>query len=174
MKWQHWFLLLPKLKIDSGSGSGFSQIFDSDSGSEWKTHNPAGVDSGRPNPDPVPPLKATFAVATYHNSLLNFLKLAWYSNFSKLSANHVNLLYLSGYVRRALLEKNQQRQARLCCKCGSSLWSISQTFAAFVAKWRSYVLLSKIKSKFVVSLKTIAMLLWKEVPCFESLLIAHC
>jgi len=31
---------------------GFSQIFDS--GSERKTQNPAGVDSG--NPDPVPPL----------------------------------------------------------------------------------------------------------------------
>jgi len=38
-------------------GSGFSQIFDSGSGSgsERKTQNPAGVDSG--NPDPVPPLK---------------------------------------------------------------------------------------------------------------------
>jgi len=36
--------LLPKLKSDFGSGSGFSQIFDS--GSERKTQNPAGVDSG--------------------------------------------------------------------------------------------------------------------------------
>jgi len=39
-KWPH--RLLPKWKSDSGSG--FSQI--SDSGSERKTQNPAGVDSG--------------------------------------------------------------------------------------------------------------------------------
>jgi len=49
----HRLLLLPKRKNDSGSGSGFSQIFDS--GSERKTQNPAGVDSC--NPDPVPPLE---------------------------------------------------------------------------------------------------------------------
>ena len=42
MKWPHRFLLLPKLKIDSGSRSCFSQILDS--GSERKTQNPAGVD----------------------------------------------------------------------------------------------------------------------------------
>jgi len=41
-------LLLIKLKSDSGSGSGFSQIFAS--GSERKTKNPAGVDSGYPHP----------------------------------------------------------------------------------------------------------------------------
>jgi len=53
-KQPHRLLLLPKLKIDSWSG--FSQIFDPGpgSGSERKTQNPAGVDSG--NPDPVPPL----------------------------------------------------------------------------------------------------------------------
>jgi len=51
-KWLHRLLLLPKLKSDSGSESVFSQIFDS--GSERKTKNPAGVDSGYP--DPVPPL----------------------------------------------------------------------------------------------------------------------
>jgi len=36
--------------------SGFSQIFDSGSGSgsERESQNPAGVDSG--NPDPVPPV----------------------------------------------------------------------------------------------------------------------
>jgi len=45
-------MLLPKLKIDSGSGSVFSHIFDS--GSERQTQNPAVVDSG--NPDPAPPL----------------------------------------------------------------------------------------------------------------------
>jgi len=33
----------------------FSQIFDSGSGSEQKTQNPTGVDSG--NPDPVSPLQ---------------------------------------------------------------------------------------------------------------------
>ena len=57
-KWPHRLLLLPKWKSDSGSGSGFSQIFDtgSGSGSERKTQNPAGVDSGTPNP--VPPLLA--------------------------------------------------------------------------------------------------------------------
>jgi len=51
-KCQHRLLLLPKFK--SGSGSGFSQIYDSGSGSgsERKTQNPAGVDSGTP----VPPL----------------------------------------------------------------------------------------------------------------------
>ena len=53
-KWPHRLLLLPKRKIDSGSGSGVSQIFDSGSESERKTQNPAGIDSG--NPDLVPPL----------------------------------------------------------------------------------------------------------------------
>jgi len=50
------FLLLPKWKSGSGFGSGFPKIIDSGSGSgsERKTQNPAGVDSG--NPDPVPPL----------------------------------------------------------------------------------------------------------------------
>jgi len=47
-KWPHRLLLLPKLKSDSWSGSGFSQIFDywPGSGSERKTQNPARVDSG--------------------------------------------------------------------------------------------------------------------------------
>jgi len=54
MKWPHRLLLLPKWKSDSRSVSGFSQIFDSGSGSNGKTKNPAGVDSG--NPDPVPPV----------------------------------------------------------------------------------------------------------------------
>jgi len=54
--WPHRLLLLPKLKSDSRSGSGFSQIFDFGlgSGSERKTQNPSGVDSE--NPDPVPTL----------------------------------------------------------------------------------------------------------------------
>jgi len=45
-KWPHRLLLLPKLKSDSRSWSGFSQIFDSrcGSGSERKTQNPARVD----------------------------------------------------------------------------------------------------------------------------------
>jgi len=47
-------LLLPKRKIDPGSGSGFSQIFDSGSGSKRKSQNPAGFDSG--TPDTVSPL----------------------------------------------------------------------------------------------------------------------
>jgi len=38
---------------DSGSGSGFSQIFDSGSGSERKTQKPAAVDSGTPLPWPL-------------------------------------------------------------------------------------------------------------------------
>ena len=54
-KWPHRLLLLQKLKSDSGSGSGFSQIFDS--GSERKTQNPAGFDSGTPYP--IPPLHDT-------------------------------------------------------------------------------------------------------------------
>ena len=58
-KWPHRALLLLKLISDPGSGSGFSQIFASrsGSGSENKTQNPTGVDSG--NPVPVPPLHAT-------------------------------------------------------------------------------------------------------------------
>jgi len=70
-KWPHRPLLLPKWKIDSGSV--FLQIFDSGSGSgfERKTQNPAGVDSG--DPDPVPPLmegnlKNTKEVVLMHNS----------------------------------------------------------------------------------------------------------
>jgi len=54
LKKPHTLLLLPKWKSDAGSGSGFSQIFDSGSGSKRKTQNPTGVDSG--NPDPAPPL----------------------------------------------------------------------------------------------------------------------
>jgi len=46
-KWPHRLLLLPKFKSDSGSGSGFSQIFDSGSGG--KTQNPGGIDSGIPD-----------------------------------------------------------------------------------------------------------------------------
>jgi len=53
-KWPHRFLPLPKWKSDSGSGSGFSKIFDSGSGPERKTHNPSGVDSR--TPQSVPPL----------------------------------------------------------------------------------------------------------------------
>ena len=51
-KCPHWLLLLPKLQSDSGSGSVFSQIFDSGSGSERKTQNPAGFGSGTPDPWP--------------------------------------------------------------------------------------------------------------------------
>jgi len=49
----HRFLLLPKLKSDSGSG--FSQIFDSGSGSGFKrkTEDRAGVDSGTLYPVPL-------------------------------------------------------------------------------------------------------------------------
>ena len=52
-------LLLPELKSDSGFG--FSQIFDSGSGSgsERKMQNPSGVDSG--TPDPWPPAGVTFS-----------------------------------------------------------------------------------------------------------------
>ena len=62
-KWPHRILLLLNWKSDSRSG--FSQIFDSGSGSEIKTQNPAGVDSG--NPDPVPPL-----LYTRDNRIVNF------------------------------------------------------------------------------------------------------
>ena len=53
-------------KSYSGSGYGFSQIFDSGSGSESerRTQNPAGVDYG--NPDPVPPLLSTSRVREDH------------------------------------------------------------------------------------------------------------
>jgi len=43
-----------EMESDPGSGSVFSQIFDSVSGSERKTQKPAEVDSG--NTVPVPPL----------------------------------------------------------------------------------------------------------------------
>jgi len=45
-----------KSEISLDTGSGFSKIFDSGYGSERKTQNSAGVDSG--NPDPVPPLSS--------------------------------------------------------------------------------------------------------------------
>jgi len=43
--------LLLLLKMKSDSGSGFSQIFDlgSGAGSERKTQDPAGIDSGTPD-----------------------------------------------------------------------------------------------------------------------------
>jgi len=59
---------------DSGSASGFSQIFDpgSDSGSERKTQNPSGIDSGTPDPwspllctSYVQPKRLTFWIKTY-------------------------------------------------------------------------------------------------------------
>jgi len=39
-----------KNSTPDGSGSGFSQNFDSGSGYERKTQNPAGIDSGTPDP----------------------------------------------------------------------------------------------------------------------------
>jgi len=54
-KWPHRLLLLPKWKSDSGTGSVFSQTFDSGSSSDRKTQNPAGVETG--NPVLVPPLR---------------------------------------------------------------------------------------------------------------------
>jgi len=68
-KWPHRPLLLAKLKSDSGSGSGFSQIFDS--GSKRKTQNSAGVDSG--NPDPVPPLVIIYWTAKMAMAVFWFL-----------------------------------------------------------------------------------------------------
>ena len=64
-------LLLPKWKSDSGSRSGFSQIFGS--GSERKTQNPAGVDSG--TSDPVPPLlwMCWSCCKTYFSQIRNVL-----------------------------------------------------------------------------------------------------
>jgi len=47
-KWPRSLVLLSKLKIDSEYV--FSQVFDSRSGSERKTQNPFGVDSGTPDP----------------------------------------------------------------------------------------------------------------------------
>jgi len=47
-KWPWRLLLLPKIKSDSGSG--FSLNFDTGSGSERKTKNNVGVDSGTPDP----------------------------------------------------------------------------------------------------------------------------
>ena len=46
--------LLLLLKMKSDSGSGFLQIFDlgSGAGSERKTQDPAGIDSGTPDPQP--------------------------------------------------------------------------------------------------------------------------
>jgi len=66
-KWPSRLLLLPKLKNDSGCGSGLSQIFDSGpgSGSERKTQNPAGVDSGTLIPWPL--LFSTSWIIAWHS-----------------------------------------------------------------------------------------------------------
>ena len=82
-KWPHRFLLQPKLKSDFGSGSVFSQNFDSGSGcgSERITQNPAGVDSG--TPDPVPPLLITEPNDFQHyTSMKYYLKtlIAWFES----------------------------------------------------------------------------------------------
>ena len=53
-------------EIDKWPRVRFSQIFDSGSGSERKTHNSAGVESGYP--DPVPPLVHGSSRAFVHDS----------------------------------------------------------------------------------------------------------
>ena len=64
-------LLLPKWKSDSGSRSGFSRIFGS--GSERKTQNPAGVDSGTPDPVPPPVWMCWSCCKTYFSQIRNVL-----------------------------------------------------------------------------------------------------
>jgi len=71
-KWPHRLLPLPKLKRDSGSRFCFSQIFNSRS--ERKTQNPAGVDSG--TPDPWPPLQQTWR-KTFRNKGDDQMKRWW-------------------------------------------------------------------------------------------------
>ena len=77
-KWPHRFLLLLKLKSDSGSGSVFSQIFDSGSGSKWKTQNPAGGDAGYS--DPAPPLVCSLHQAL-QSSRLFYVSLHWLAGY---------------------------------------------------------------------------------------------
>jgi len=67
-----WLLLLSKMSSSSWSVSGFSQIFDSGSGSERKTQNPAGVGSG--NPDPWPALLHTSIAA---NLMQCYISCSW-------------------------------------------------------------------------------------------------
>jgi len=81
------------------------------------------------------------------------------------------------HVRREKISKDEQ------CFIERIAWTRSQTFVTLVSNWRCHVLLGKIKSYIVASLKTMAillllktmaMLLWKEVPCFENLQMAYC
>jgi len=50
------------MKRDFGFESGFSQNFDSGADSERKTQDPAGDDSG--TPDPWPPLRTVYVTIT--------------------------------------------------------------------------------------------------------------
>jgi len=90
-KWPNRLLLVPKWKSDSGSGSGFSQIFDSGSGSgfERKTQNPAGVDSG--NPDPVPPLLHNEFTSGHHSTIHKMSHLRRISQKNQIKQTHIPL-----------------------------------------------------------------------------------
>jgi len=55
-----------------------------------------------------------------------------------------------------------------------SIWTRSHTFAALVSKWRWQVLVGKIKSYFVIYLKSMAMLFWEEASGFENLQRFYC
>jgi len=78
----HGLLLLPNLKSDSGSG--FSKIFDYGSRSERKMQNPAGVDSG--SPDPVPHLVCCFVGSAEWHVLSNE-SISWVANFFSTGIN---------------------------------------------------------------------------------------
>ena len=114
-KWPHRLLLLPKWKSDSGSG--FSQIFDSvsGSGSERKTQKPAGVDAG--NPDPVPPRLETM----FYGLLKVFSFLAFNKNVRSENVG-LNLPYLPWPEQKQLLirlwlQRKVLRKAVADCRC---------------------------------------------------------
>jgi len=90
-----------EIKSDTGSGSVFSQIFDSGpgSGSERKTQNPAGVDSA--NPDPVPSLVATQTQHSLSNKFTRNL-----GNIPKTSAHVLTTLskYITGFLVKSFGE----------------------------------------------------------------------
>ena len=55
-----------------------------------------------------------------------------------------------------------------------SVWTRSQMFAALVSKWRWQVLVGKTKSYFLIYLKSMAMLVWKEHSCLGNVQIFYC
>ena len=65
-------------------------------------------------------VKLIFAVAIFNNSLLNILKSAWYSDFSKLSDSRVNIVYFRPTQHTA---RERFRNSRKCCNSPTSVYN---------------------------------------------------